>query len=247
MDPDHIKSISRFINIIYSRTPSEEDIQNCILNLAPSTQCIDSSSSDEKLSTRDKALGWEMPRGLVQVMDLFECSSDSSGHVAPGARNLTMCLREYLDFIRESHLLLLDMLQVANGCEEAKTSIKTKLDIHEMDQNAEINVGKFIGKDERGNLSINFRRSRLAAQAMKIVQSQDANISTQEIFLEAMWSCRSDIESADTSAMEAAFDSTSMDIRESDPKLHQGIMNTCAKITGTDLPGTASNGVNVDT
>jgi hypothetical protein len=80
-----------------------------------------------------------------------------------------------LNFLRQYHLLYVDLLQAINGSDEAISNIKDKLqDKHKLYANADIDP-KFLKADNR---SVEFRQSCLAYLVIDVLSSPDKAIGT---------------------------------------------------------------------
>jgi hypothetical protein len=111
-------------------------------------------------------------------MDLFfnrACIWDRDTYYTPSwALKIETAREQFLNFVREFHLLFVDLLEAVNGCNDALSRIADKLETCRMYECAGINT-KHLEED---SASVGFRRSCLAYLAIDVLRSPEKDINT---------------------------------------------------------------------
>ncbi len=120
-----------------------------------------------------------LPSGIASVGGFinWDCISESP-YLSPNQIRKETASEKYLNFLREYHLLYVDILEAMNGSVEAKKRIGSKIDTQEMYANAEVDSKMLNYQAQPSTASLDFRRSLLAYLTLDTLRSTDEAIST---------------------------------------------------------------------
>lgn len=182
VDPDQIAKARITIESSYPRRKHEggqspypdKDLKGSI-GLHPRNHIQAKFYADE-IYHRYNPFGLRLPFGLRELDMFFNSNFFNEGDYLYLRKETAN--EQYLNFLREYHLLYVDILEAINDSSEAIKRIETKVDTNKMYQNAGIEIMHLKRKSPVDTSSVDFRRSLVAYLVLDILRSPDANIST---------------------------------------------------------------------
>ncbi|KAL5347583.1 hypothetical protein ACLOAV_006991 [Pseudogymnoascus australis] len=115
---------------------------------------------------------------LDQLFDRDNISSRFDSYISPFKLKEETANEQHLNFLREYHLLYVDLLEAINDSSAAVSRIKDKLDTHTMYKNAGIDAKHLRNRNGCDNTSLHFRQSCLANLVIDVLRSPENTIPT---------------------------------------------------------------------
>jgi hypothetical protein len=143
------------------------------LNLGPEA----SFHYNKEISQLYNPYSLRLPYSLQAVDQLFDSgriSRRSTLYSSPNVLDAETATEQYLNFLRQYHLLYVDLLQAINGSGVAISNLKDKLYTNSLYVSADIDP-KFLKND---NKSVEFRESCLAYLVIDVLRSPDEAVGT---------------------------------------------------------------------
>lgn len=145
-----------------------------------------SEYSDRDLSERYNPYSFRMPHGLKAFDHWFNRGNimteydlkEGYGFMPPGRIKEKDAKIQYFDFIKEYHLIYVDLLEAATGSHEAIAQIKNKINTDILYKRAGINPEHLKKTYRSAKDSEDFRYSMLAHLAIDALTSSDPSLST---------------------------------------------------------------------
>jgi len=197
ISPDHIEGIRQRISKSFPETEKpqyswqsptspypEEDLEKS-LSFYPKNHSY-AKYSDKNITERYNPYSFKMPYALqsfdhwVDGSNVFSAYDEQQrgGYMPPGKIKEKDAKTQYLNFIKEYHLLYVDLLEAAAGSQESVNRIKNKIHTNELYERAGIDP-KYLKKSySSNNASDEFRYGMLVQMSIDALVSSDPALST---------------------------------------------------------------------